>query len=91
MNEEEKYLLTASPHRFNFYYCLRTTQKFILPSASGMSLDIFSLPRLLVFRSKLPASVFFETLLKKLHSSLRHINVQAFTGQLVKNIIGKFF
>ena len=56
-----------------------------------MSLDIFTLPRLLVFRSKLPASVLFENLLKKLHSSLRHINVQGFSGTLIKSAIGRAY
>lgn len=68
-------LSRSNPNSFNFFFCLRYNDVFVQPSNSGMSLDLFYVPRIFAFRSKFPLSVFYHDLLKKLLSRLRRIRI----------------
>ena len=68
-------LSRSNPNSFNFFYCLRYIDVFVQPSSSGMSLDLFYVPRIFAFRSKFPLSVFFHNLLKKLLGRLRSTRI----------------
>jgi hypothetical protein len=68
-------LSRSNPNSFNFFFCLRYNDVFVQPSNSGMSLDLYYVPRIFAFRSKFPLSVFFHDLLKKLLSRLRNIRI----------------
>lgn len=68
-------LSRANPNCFNFFFCLRYNDMFVQPSSSGMSLDLFFVPRIFAFRSKFPLSIFFHDLLKKLLNRLRNIRI----------------
>ena len=78
-------LSRSNPNSFNFFYCLRYNDMFVQPSTSGMSLDLFFVPRIFAFRSKFPLSVFFHDLLKKLLSRLRNIRISSYM-QAVKGL-----
>lgn len=85
MNEQMKMMLDlrkqiallsrSNPNSFNFFFCLRYNDVFVQPSNSGMSLDLFYVPRIFAFRSKFPLSVFYHDLLKKLLNRLRKIRI----------------
>ena len=68
-------LSKSNPNSFNFFYCLRYIDVFVQPSSSGMSLDLYYVPRIFAFRSKFPLSIFFHNLLKKLLGRLRSTRI----------------
>jgi hypothetical protein len=71
-------LSRSNPNSFNFFFCLRYNDVFVQPSNSGMSLDLYYVPRIFAFKSKFPLSVFYHDLLKKLLSRLRNIRISSY-------------
>ena len=93
--KKQKALLTESnPNNFNYYFCLKYNDVFVKRSSSGLSLDLFSVPKLFAFRSKFPLSVFFHDLLKKLLGKLRKLRIteymQASSGITNQKIASEF-
>lgn len=81
---QDRTLKTANPNNFNYYFFLKYNDTMILPSSSGVSLDVFHIPKLFVFRSKFPLSIFFHDLLNKLLSKLRKIQITHFMKACVQ-------